>query len=170
MSALAAAKETGRGAPFVIIVACLAQPSASSLRTIPWWPGIQSRVVFPAHFLLSTEPLWISLRSNGLSVQVAAATCDDESLSSAMRIATSSSSYDEVIAAPRCCFVKVRGVGRVSFCYHHSRDTIQYPCCCRVIGVDDESGIQVSGDSQVDGGVILGARSCAVVGVYSSVA
>ncbi len=40
MNALAAAKENGRGAPSVIAAACLAQASASSLRTIPWWPEI----------------------------------------------------------------------------------------------------------------------------------
>ncbi len=48
MSALTAAKETGRGVPSVIAAACLAQASASSLPVIPWWPGIQSSVVFPA--------------------------------------------------------------------------------------------------------------------------
>ncbi len=49
MSALAAAKGTGRGAPLVIAAACLVQASASSLSAIPWWPGTQSRVVLPAH-------------------------------------------------------------------------------------------------------------------------
>ncbi len=80
MSALAAAKGTGRVAPSVIAAACLAQASASSLPAIPWWPGIQSRVVFPARLLsmllrpaVSTEPLWIALRSDWLSVQIAAA-------------------------------------------------------------------------------------------------
>ncbi len=41
-----------------------------------------------------------------LSVQMAAAACDGRSHSSAMSMATFSSSYDEVVAAPRCCFVK----------------------------------------------------------------
>ncbi len=67
MSALAAAKETGRGAPSVIAAACLAQASASSLPAIPWWLGIQVRVVFPPHLfsmslrsVVSVEPLWIA--------------------------------------------------------------------------------------------------------------
>ncbi len=67
MSALAAAKETGQGAPSVIAAACLAQASASSLPAIPWWPGIQSRVVFPTGLfgmriksVVSAEPFWIA--------------------------------------------------------------------------------------------------------------
>ncbi len=107
MSALAAAKETGRGAPSVIAAACLAQPSASSLSEIPWWPGTQSRVFFPSRLLsirlksvVSAEPLWIALRSDWLSVQMDAAVYDGRSHSSAMRMATFSSSYDGVKAAP----------------------------------------------------------------------
>ncbi len=80
MSALAAAKETGRGAPSLIAAACLAQASASSLPAITWWPEIQSRVVFPTRLysmrLKSAEPLWIALRSDWLSVQMAVAACD----------------------------------------------------------------------------------------------
>ncbi len=72
--------------------------------------------------VVSAEPLWIAFRSDKQSVQMAAAACDGRSHSSAMRMAAFSSWYDEVKAAPRCCFV--RRVGRVSFCYHHSRATI----------------------------------------------
>ncbi len=38
----------GRGARLVIAAAWLAQASASSLPAIPWWPGIDSRVVWKA--------------------------------------------------------------------------------------------------------------------------
>ncbi len=83
MGARAAAKETDRGAPSLIAAACLAQASASSLPAIPWWPGIQVRVVFPARLfsmrprsIVSAEPLWIALRSDWLSVQMAVAACD----------------------------------------------------------------------------------------------
>ncbi len=101
------------GGPSVIAAVCIAQASAPSLPAIPWWPGIQSSVVFPARLLsmrlksvVSAEPLWIALRSDWLSVQMAAAACDGRSPSSAMRMAAFSSSYDEVKAAPRCCFVR----------------------------------------------------------------
>ncbi len=70
-------------------------------------------MVFPARLfsmplksVVSAEPLWIALRSDWLSVQIAAAACDVRSHSSAMRMAAFSSSYDEVMAAPRCCVVK----------------------------------------------------------------
>ncbi len=73
-------KETGRGEPSAIAAACLAQAPASSLPAIPWWPGIQSRVVFLARYLsmrlrsaVSTEPLWVALRSDWLAVQMTAA-------------------------------------------------------------------------------------------------
>ncbi len=72
---------------------------------------IQSSLVFPARLfsmclrsVVSAEPLWIALRSDWLSMQMAAPACDGESHSSAMRMAAFSSSYDEVVAAPRCCF------------------------------------------------------------------
>ncbi len=55
---------------------------------------------------MSVEPLWISLRSDWLSVHMAAASCNGKSYSSAMLVAAFSSSHDEVIAAPRCCFVR----------------------------------------------------------------
>ncbi len=58
---------------------------------------------------VSAEPLWITLRSDWLSVQMAAAACDGRVQSSGLRMAAFSSLYDEVIAAPRCCFVR-RGV------------------------------------------------------------
>ncbi len=68
ISALAEAKETGRGAPSLIAAACLAQASASSLPVIPWWPGIQRRVVLPdclfsmcLRSIVSAEPLWLLL-------------------------------------------------------------------------------------------------------------
>ncbi len=48
MSALAAAKETGREAPSVIAAASSAHASASSLPAIPRLHGIQRRVAFPA--------------------------------------------------------------------------------------------------------------------------
>ncbi len=63
--------------------------------------------------------------------------------SGAMRMAALCSSYDEVIAAPRCSFVRMV-VGLV-----------RSPGCLRAIGVDDESGIQVFDECQVRGGVIL---------------
>ncbi len=107
MSAPAAAKETCRGAPSVIAAACLAQASASSLSAIPWWPGVQSKVVLPAHLLsirlwstVSAEPLWIALRSDWLSVHMAAAACDSKIHSSALRMSAFSLSYDEVV--PGC--------------------------------------------------------------------
>ncbi len=96
----------------MIATACLPQAS-SSLPTMPWWPRIQSRVVYPARLFsmllrseVSAEPLWTALRSDWLSVQMAAAASDGESHSSAMRMTAFSSPYDEVIAAPRCCFVR----------------------------------------------------------------
>ncbi len=56
-------------------------------------PGIQSRVVLSAHMLsmrrksaVSARPLWIALRSDCLSVQMAAAACDGKSHPSAMRM------------------------------------------------------------------------------------
>ncbi len=49
--------------------------------------------------VVSAELLW-------LSVQMAAAASDGRSHSSAMRMAAFSSSYDEVKAAPCCCFVR----------------------------------------------------------------
>ncbi len=94
-----------------------------------------------------------------LSVQMAAAACDGKRHSSIMPMAAFSSSYDER-----------RGVGRVSFCYHHSRVTIKCPRCFRAIGVDDESGTQVSDECQVGDGVILGAWRCQGVSVYTPVA
>ncbi len=97
------------GAASVIAAACLAQASATSLPAIPWWPGIQSRVVLadrllimPLRSAVSGEPLWIALRSDWLSVQMAAAAWDGKRHSSAMRMAAFSS--------PRCCFV-MRVVG-----------------------------------------------------------
>ncbi len=119
MSALAAAKETGRGVPWVLAAACSAQASATSLLAIPWWPGIQSRVVLTVRFLgmclrsaVSVEPHWIASRNDWLSLQMAAAACDGKNHSSAMRMAAFSSSYNEVIAAPHCCVV-MRVVGLV---------------------------------------------------------
>ncbi len=50
--------------------------------------------------------------STELSVYMAAALCVGKSHSSAKRIAAFSSSYNEVIAAPRCCFVR-RVVGMI---------------------------------------------------------
>ncbi len=55
---------------------------------------------------MSAQPLRIALRSDWLSVQMAAAACDGRSHSSAMHMAAFSSSYDEVKAALRCCFVR----------------------------------------------------------------
>ncbi len=107
MSALAAAEETSRGTPSVIVAVCVAHASASSLPAIPWWLGIQSRVDLPTHLLsmrlwsaVLAEPLWVLLRSDWLSVQMAAVACDGKNHSSVMRMAAFSSSYDEVIAAP----------------------------------------------------------------------
>ncbi len=71
---------------------------------------------------------------------MAAAAFDGRSHYSAMRMAAFSSSYDEVIAAPRCCFVR-RVVGLAG---SPSVTTIPTPRCCQTIGIDDESGIQVS--------------------------
>ncbi len=66
-----------------IAAACVAQASASSLPAISSWPGIQSRMVFPARLLsmllrsaVSVELLWIALRGDWLSVHIAAAWCD----------------------------------------------------------------------------------------------
>ncbi len=124
MSALAAAKETGRGAPSVIIAAFVVHASASLIPATPWWLGIQNRVVLPARLLsmrlrsaVSAEPLWIALRSDWLSVQVAAVRCYDKSHSSAMRMTAFSSSYDGVIAAP----LGLMGVhGGLTFSHPHS--------------------------------------------------
>ncbi len=83
----------------VITAAGLTQASASSVPAIPWLSGIQSRVVLPAHLLsmrlrseVSAEPLWIALRSDWLSVQMAAASYGVKSRFSVMRIATNSCS------------------------------------------------------------------------------
>ncbi len=48
---------------------------------------------------VSAEPLWIALRSDCLSVQMAAAARDSKIHSSAVAMAAFSSSFDEVIAA-----------------------------------------------------------------------
>ncbi len=45
-----------------------------------------------------------------------------------------------------------------------------WPRCCRAIVADDELGIQVSDEWQIGGGVILGARRCQVVVVYTPIA
>ncbi len=55
---------------------------------------------------VSAEPLWVVLRSDCLSVHMVAASCDGKGHSGAMRIAVSFTLYDEVVAAPRCCFVR----------------------------------------------------------------
>ncbi len=96
MSALTAAKDTDLEAPSIISAACLAH--ASSLPAIPWWPSIQSRVDLLARFL---SVIGAALDRDWLSVHMAAAWCDGKRHSNAF-----SSSYDEVIAAPRCCFVR----------------------------------------------------------------
>ncbi len=113
ISALAAVSETGRGVSSVIAATCLAQASASALPTIPWRPGTQNRVIYsackPSMRLrpeVSTEPFWIALRSNRLSVHMATASCDDNSHSSAIHIGVFSSSYHEVIATPHRYFVR----------------------------------------------------------------
>ncbi len=59
-----------------------------------------------------------------------------------MRKAAFSSSYDEVMAAPRCCVVKrIVGLAGSPFVTTISARSLSVPT---VAGVDDESGIQVS--------------------------
>ncbi len=71
-------------------------------------------------FEVSAEPLWIALRSDWLSLYLAAASSDGRSHSSVMCIAAFSTSFDDVIAAS---WGESR-VGRVSFCYHISYATV----------------------------------------------
>ncbi len=88
---------------------------------MPWWFFIQRRVVLPAGLLtirlssdVSAEPLRIALRGDWMSVQMAAAAYAGTSHSGAMRMVAFSSSYNEVVVTPRCCFVR-RVVGLAGY-------------------------------------------------------
>ncbi len=48
---------------------------------------------------MSAEPFWIAIKTDWLSIHMTIASCDGNNHSSAMRIATFSSSYDEVMPA-----------------------------------------------------------------------
>ncbi len=115
ISALATWKETDRGAP-----------STSTLPAIPWWSRIHHRVVISARLLsmrprslVSAQPLWIALRSDWLSVHMAVASNDRRGHSNA-----TSHILFVIWWGNRCSVLLLReegrGVGRVSFCYHHS--------------------------------------------------
>ncbi len=56
---------------------------------------------------MSAETLWVALRSDLLPVYMAAAPYDGKSHSSATRVVAFSTSYNEVIATGRYCFVRM---------------------------------------------------------------
>ncbi len=58
---------------------------------------------------ISAELLWDTFINDWLSVHMTTVSCDGKSHSNAKRIGAFPVVYEEVIAAPRCCFV--RGVG-----------------------------------------------------------